>query len=555
MFRSATASLATLPVEMLHHIFNSLDGTTIFLSVRHVCQHLKTAVQTYNRYALDLMSMFKPDFHRLLSYIRPERVIALTLSDGGATPGQIGLFLLLVNIDLFTRLRSLTLLEINERDLCSILAHARSCSLVSLTIMCSLDGSLHEQIVQLLLSIISQPTLLRLDLLNEQLCDLIDHIEWPTHSKLRYLRMQCGTGQRLSEILDRSSNLERLILGEDLRRFSCFPLATEASFFSLYPYLTSLVSSHCTLSIDIIQSLLSHTPSLTYLKIISIDFYMMDGCRWEDLIKTKLPLLGKFEFLVHFSQSSLDEETTESMLNRVVTPFCTPFWMEEKKWLVTCNWSPKNETAEIFTSPICTFNYLYYSDPNMMSICNFSRQDQHPMILESNDRLLSNVTDLIVILDSMTSTAVFPPILDLCKVTDLTLRLSWNPETAAETLPAHVIQMLRGTPNVQTLRASLWGTFDRVSSLVDDLCLAVIRCVSPSMLRHLEISVSDMNQVQMLLERFRDLVGITFLTHSRSLTTAPIIGYVSTLMRGLSISEKQSAVSIWLGERSQTRRL
>ena len=387
MFCSATASLPTLPLEIFHHIFNSLDGTTIFLSVRHVCQRLKAAVQTYNRYALDLASISKPDFHRLVCYIRPECVTALTVSNVGPTPGQISLFLSLVKVDYFTRLRSLTLLEINERDLCTILTHASSCSLASLTIMCKLDGSLKEQIVQLLLSIISQPTLLRLELLNEQLCDLIDHIEWPTHSKLRYLRMQCNSEERLSEILDHSSDLERLMLGEDLRRFSCFSRATEASVFSQYPRLTSLASSHCTLPMDTIQSLLCHTPALTYLKIISIDCYMMDGRRWEDLIKTKLPLLVKFEFLVRFSPSPSDEETTESMLNRVIIPFRTPFWTKEKQWLVTCNWLPKSETAEIYTLPICTSHYLHYSDPNMMSICNFSRQDQHPIILDRVSRV------------------------------------------------------------------------------------------------------------------------------------------------------------------------
>jgi hypothetical protein len=378
MFQKATGSLPTLPVEILHHVFNSLDATTIFLSVRHVCQHLKGTVQTYNRYALDFTSMSKPDFHRLLSCIRPECVTALTLSNGEATPGQIALFLSLVNIDRFTRLRSLSLLEINERDLCSILAHASSCPLTSLAIMCNLDGSLQEQIVQHLLLIIGQPTLMRLELLNEHLCNLVDRIEWPTQSKLRCLRIQCSTGKRLSEILDRSSDLERLMLGEDLRRFACSSRTTEASFFSPYPRLTSLVSSYCALPMDTLQSLLCHTPSLTYLKIISIDYDVMDGSRWEDLIKTKLPLLGKFEFLVHFSLHPSDEENAKSMLNRVMTPFGTPFWTEEKRWHVTCKWLPNNQTAEIYTSPICTSNYLYYSDLDVMTISNFSRDGTDP---------------------------------------------------------------------------------------------------------------------------------------------------------------------------------
>ena len=87
MSHQAVASLPTLPMEILHRIFNELDGTTLFLSVRDVCRSFRAAVDTHHRYALDCAPLSKPDFHQLVRVIRPEFTIALTLSDGERTPG------------------------------------------------------------------------------------------------------------------------------------------------------------------------------------------------------------------------------------------------------------------------------------------------------------------------------------------------------------------------------------------------------------------------------------------------------------------------------------
>lgn len=134
MFHKPVASLLTSPVEILHRIFNELNGTSLFLSVRDVCQQLRSTVDDYHHLALDLTCLSKPDFHRLFTFIRPECVTSLSLSDGGTTPGQIGVFLSLVDIRYFTRLRSLTLLNIGWQHLCFFLDNIRTFSLTSLVI-------------------------------------------------------------------------------------------------------------------------------------------------------------------------------------------------------------------------------------------------------------------------------------------------------------------------------------------------------------------------------------------------------------------------------------
>ena len=163
-------TLSTLPVKILHQIFEHLDETTFLLSVRNVCQRLRATVDTYNRYKLDLRSISKRDFRRLLRVIHPECVTVLSLSNAHETPGQISVFQSLIDIGLFTQLRSLTLLGLSGQELSPFLEHARRCSLTSLT----LDSEGHkvgeeQRIAQHLSAIIGQPTFFRLQFLSRDL--------------------------------------------------------------------------------------------------------------------------------------------------------------------------------------------------------------------------------------------------------------------------------------------------------------------------------------------------------------------------------------------------
>jgi F-box-like len=169
MAHEPEVSLPTLPVELLHRVFDDLDASTILFSVQNVCRQLKTVVDTYHRYKLDFNWTSQPDFNRLLRLIRPDRVTSLVLVDDWMTPGQISAFQSLVDIHHFTRLHSLTLLNVDAWDLCLFLDHATRCSLTSLKIQSrSLDFS-RRIILQQLSSIIAQPTLQHLDLLHEHL--------------------------------------------------------------------------------------------------------------------------------------------------------------------------------------------------------------------------------------------------------------------------------------------------------------------------------------------------------------------------------------------------
>ena len=381
MIRTTAATLYTLPVEILHQIFDDLDGTTLLLSVQNVCQRFRAAVNTHHRYELDLTVTSQCRFHQLLVLIHPERVTGLTLTDRGTTPGQIGIFLSLIDIGLFTQLRSLTLLEINGQDLCPFLEHAKTCSLISLTLdstFCNTEE--HQLISQHLASIIGQSTLLRLRLLSTDLCMLIDRLEWPVQCKLHYLTMRFFKKNQVAEILLRAPDLQTLDLGTTMGyTFHDYNDAADISF-ALHSQLTSLIISSRQQSLEVILPLLSSTPCLRHLKIVHTVVELLAGFRWEEFIKLKLATLSKFEFYTTSHLRRSEEETEESTLIWLTASFRTPFWTEEKRWSVTCNWFLTQEIVEIYTSPICTSKYHHYADTNMHTVSNFATEDRQSMI-------------------------------------------------------------------------------------------------------------------------------------------------------------------------------
>ena len=389
-------SLSTLPVEILHRIFSELDITTLFLSVRKVCQQLRAVVDTHHRYTLDFTSICKPDSHRLLGAIRPEHVTGLSLSNAALTPGQIDLFVRWIDIGLFTRLRSLKLLNTDGGHLCTFLKHASGCSLTSLIIHSELvDFKEWDELLQHISSIISQPSLLHLELINERLSQMIEVYQWPVHCNLRYLRIEGDIRFLVSRMMDHLPDLETLIIDNVGHSFADFRGRPVVWFSAPRPRLTFLSLSRLQQRMDELRSLLSQTPFLRHLKIVTTSPDTIDGSQWEELIKSKLPFLNKFEFYIRFYPDRSMGQTEESMLNALIVPFRTPFWTEEKRWLVTCNSFPAYKKADLYTSPICIPAYTHVPDPKTMTISNFDRENPQSTALETVNGLCVDLWEVL----------------------------------------------------------------------------------------------------------------------------------------------------------------
>lgn len=84
--------LLSLPVELIHRIFDYIDTETIVFVIRFVCKQLYSTANTYDRYKLDFRHMFRSDLPLLGRIINPKNVTSLILSDKLHTNDQINFF-------------------------------------------------------------------------------------------------------------------------------------------------------------------------------------------------------------------------------------------------------------------------------------------------------------------------------------------------------------------------------------------------------------------------------------------------------------------------------
>jgi hypothetical protein len=281
-------------------------------------------------------------------------VISLTLSDGDKTPDQIGLFLSLVDINRWTRLRSLTLLDINDSDLQTFLLHiTASCSLISLSIKFRLAES--TETMAHFASTIAQPTLRRLDVFDSRNA-VMDKTRWPVNCTLQYLKMGNCTLKQFCVILYHSPNLRTFVLRNGISNDITEPVLKS------FPQLTSLSLNDAGIcqSLNNLTSILSLTPSLKYLKVVVLisDRPLLNGSEWESVMVTHLPHLNTFESF--FSEHNVNNYNPVDY-RLLMARYQTAFWVETKQWNVVCTYDPVIHRVIVYSIPMCLTSFTYIS--------------------------------------------------------------------------------------------------------------------------------------------------------------------------------------------------
>jgi len=351
--------LEILPVELLYRIIDNIDTKTIFLSFRCVCKRFYAIINNQNRYKLDFRYISKTDFYEVCHLIHPENVTSLILSDGNETVGQIGLFLSIFDLHLFTRLTSLTLIQINESESKIFLNHIITCSIVSLSIEYQHEQKLNISTINLLSSTIEKLNNLRKFEFKIKHF-LTNNILWPMNCTIQHLTVNFCTAIQFLTILRDLPHIQTLVLNDFNRTESFIAPSSE-----IISSLKSLSIEQSPIHFDILQFFLSLTPSLIHLKLIgwpSSDI-SYNGFRWEEFIQTKLPNLNKFEF---FFRIPMKEQTIND-LQLIIASYQTLFWLEYKHWYVNCDYINDISTLHLYSIPICETKIMLNSDMNKIS--------------------------------------------------------------------------------------------------------------------------------------------------------------------------------------------
>jgi hypothetical protein len=105
-----------LPVEILHNLFTYFWSHEILFTFSNISDHVNAVLLAYNTYQINFRLIQKSHFDLISKRIRSEQIISLVLSDENDTPGQSELFFSRFQIEQFTQLQSLTMINIEDKS-------------------------------------------------------------------------------------------------------------------------------------------------------------------------------------------------------------------------------------------------------------------------------------------------------------------------------------------------------------------------------------------------------------------------------------------------------
>ncbi|CAF2109350.1 unnamed protein product [Rotaria magnacalcarata] len=556
--------LDRLPVEILHHILDNLDTQTILFSFRFACKRFHSIANSYNYYDFNFESISKTKFLHMCCIIPFEQVVALTLSDKDNTHGQIKVFNSLFNINQFIRLRSLTLIQIETHDLKVFLNYAIRSSLLFLSIDCQ-TTRIHEEntALNLISSTIEHCSLKKLNL-SMRPKDMKE-LQWPLNLTISYLRIKNSiTCDQFYTILQHSPCLQTIILKDfnvDDTSEKNLPCFNHAPFLQI----KSLTCEDGRIQINKLEQCLTLTPALVYLKLIgcgNLFCSTFDGYRWEQLIKNKLPLLEKFDFLISaFTHVNFDTSSVEQM----ISSFRTSFWVDEKHCLVTCDYIICSHKLLLYTLPLCTDHFVYYNtDTRKVSAKNFTLTNNYSTMMDNAKKLhlhltkFSNVDEIDkvnhLLFRNVTAPTIatnggwpddsfrfFSTIIDLSPIETLSLSIRFIDEYTP-IIVHNINQALKCSPNIYVLSLhNLWSA-DNFASTVE----TIYSMITPN-IKYLDIRVQNSDDVKFIIENFENLKDITFeYVQNLILNRGKFIEVLSDMKRHVSRWESHCAFHVWL---------
>jgi hypothetical protein len=395
---SSIPTLDDLPVELIYHILDQLDTYTIFTSLYNVCKRLNSILHTYDQYNLNLKTISMPYFHHICSLIRPEQIISLTLSDGNDNVGLVELFLNKYPIESFKRLRSLTLINIDDNEQMIKIFLSITDQLQILSIKNS-NEFYNDTVIDILMTIIGKESLYKLSLDIERNRILNPSIIWP---------MECFLYEiKLVGICNMSLFRNILLCSPNLKKFQAYDIDFDDEWIDhdddedenedneidqrqMLPIsnasnLISVSLIYARNEMEKLEWLLPQLTQLKYFKYLNIydfhiesiyesDYSLLDGERWKKLLYN----CNQFEFIftIHFDDESWN-------VHYYLSTFQTQFW-QEKNWNIVLEQYEK--ILLIYSLPYA-HNSHYYDRPTFFSIPN------NPFLLSKS---MDNVTKLRV---------------------------------------------------------------------------------------------------------------------------------------------------------------
>ncbi|CAF5058329.1 unnamed protein product, partial [Rotaria magnacalcarata] len=354
----ADASLLALPVELIHRILNNLDACSIIFSVRKVCKRFYEIVNLYDQYELNFDSMSESCLKIISRFIQPEKITSLVLRNMWYESEKIKIFLSFFDTSQLIRIQSITLGLSNQASDSQLLQHLNISNLVSLNIHSTSNRPGKE--LNFISKVMVQSHFRKLCLAESHYN--IMRIPWPDRCTITFLTIKSCSLEEYNFLLQHLAYLRTFITTKFITDTSN-QLNSLPSVSAYYSQLMSLMILNSSLSITEFESILSLTPSLVKLKLISYRSNfdsITNGSDWEYLIRNTLSSLRTFEFFFSYTlRKGTDTEDLTLMIDR----FRTSFWLQEKKWIITCDYFLTRNIINLYTTPTCPKDFEKKMEP------------------------------------------------------------------------------------------------------------------------------------------------------------------------------------------------
>lgn len=345
------AYLNNLPVEILHRVFDYCDVQTILCKIGCVCKRLRAVAYQYNRFHLRFDVKDTRLIKHLFHLISEDSIVSLDISFKEAGCRIFNELVRKSNIR-FTRLRHLIVRNVTRKHLERLFANMNYIDSISLTIdsYCSpWDFKLPKFSLWIMKSNLQKLCWKEFDY-------RVNNISWSIPCKLTHLTINsCLYGEYLI-LLEQLPCLQTLQLNKCILNTEDMSIpSTNVSFSS---QLTCLIIAVWSLPIDHLISLIFKTPQLRHLKLISYENMVksvVDIHEWEKFIRTELNSLDKCEFFISIKILSNDMISLPSL----IAPFQEPFWLDEKRWFIVCEYLLGHSTLYLYTIPTDIYGRYY----------------------------------------------------------------------------------------------------------------------------------------------------------------------------------------------------
>ena len=369
MNNMSNGSSLQFPTEIFHLIFDYLDCQTIIQSIGLVCNRFHDIVDSYNRLKLDFSRLSECQLKSLSQLIQAKNVLSILLSnDNKGEFSQVHFLFSLFKFDEFIHLKSLRLTQMDDEPFDEFVEKILRYRLKGLEI--TFPNQTTNQIERkhnLISSIIVRCGLEELNF-NLPNVMFINNTTWKLiESLVQHLTIDRCTSEEYHRILSSCNNLKTLTI-KSFSYTKTFPSFVSSS-------LTTLMLNAHSLSIEKFCEIVSSTPYLLHLRVNISSFSYSEiicGQSLEKFLHTHLSHLIKFQF-------SFTCHRQECSLPSIIESFQTPFWLNDKHWIVHCDFVFRSSETILYT-PSLNIN----TDKNVIRCTNFSSNDEQFQLIVQN---------------------------------------------------------------------------------------------------------------------------------------------------------------------------